>query len=455
MKLAAICLAAALATGCVSQLVPHRDVAEGPVLVQAMGATQRDALLDDIERAHFQFFVDNSDPQTGLTKDRSTQGSAASIACSGFALTAYPIAVQRGWIDRTGAAAFTRRVLATLTHVPQGPDAQGVGGYHGWFYHFLDMKTGLRTWNCELSTIDTALLMAGVRFARNYYDRPEEADIRAQADQLFNGIDFPWALNGGPLLSMGWFPDKGFIPAVWQAYNESMILLLLGLGQATHPLPPQAWGPYEARVAARPLYGETHVPFGPQFGHQYSHGWVDFRGINDATTRRMGFDWFENACRATRAQHNYALANPKGWKGYGALDWGLTACDGPGGAVTPPPGVTFLSYAARGIDGDPDDGTIAPTAAAASLPYAPELVLPTLAHWRQDRPDLWGRDGFADAFNPTAGWVDTDRLGIDQGPIVLMLENYRTGFVWNVMHKDPVLRAGLGKAGFSGGWLGS
>ena len=452
-RLAALLTAALVVAGCAAQRVAvPKDAAEVALVARSMGAPAREALLDELERAHFQYFVDHSDPVTGLTKDRSTPDSAASIAAVGFSLTAWAIAAERGWVTRDAALAYTRKVLGTLRRLPQGPAAQGVAGHKGWFYHFLDARTGLRTWNCELSTIDTALLMAGVRFARAYYDRPAEAALRADADALFDRIDHPWALAGGDVLRMGWTPEHGFIPARWKAYNESMILVLLGLGQASHPLPANAWSAYMAGVAPREHFGERHVVFGPHFGHQYSHAWVDFRGLQDATTRSMGFDWFENSRRATRAQHTYAITNPKGHQGYGALDWGLTACDGPG-SQTGAPG-RFDGYAARGIEAhDPDDGTIAPTAAAASLPYAPELVLPTLAHWRRDRPDLWGPHGFADAFNDAARWVDPDRLGIDQGPIVLMIENHRTGFVWDVMKRDPVLRAGLKRAGFAGGWL--
>lgn len=438
-RLLPIAVAALLAAGC---MAPPAGARAESRPAAPMAAAAQEALLDEIERAHFRYFVDHSDPVTGLTKDRSTPASAASIAAVGFALTAWPIAAERGWVPRAEAAAYARKVLDTLWRAPQGPAAQGVAGHKGWFYHFLDPKTGHRAWNCELSTVDTALLMAGVRFARTYFDRPAEAPIRDVADRLFARVDLAWARDGGKLFSMGWTPEKGFLPYHWKAYNESMILLLLALGHP-RPLPPAAWQDYMAGVAARPLHGETHVPFGPHFGHQYSHAWIDFRGIDDATTRRLGFDWFENARRATRAQRNYAVANPKGWQGYGPLDWGLTACDGPGD-----------TYAARGIEPhDPDDGTIAPTAAAASLPYAPDLVLPTLAHWRRDRPELWGPDGFADAFNPTRSWVDRDRLGIDQGPIVLMIENHRTGLAWDVMKRDPVLRAGLARAGFTGGWL--
>jgi hypothetical protein len=450
-------LALMLATGCVAARPDWRQ-APTPGEIQIKADPSADALLDEIERQHFQFFQHHSDPTTGLTKDRSTAASAASIACTGFALTAYGIAAKRGWIGRSEAAAFTRKVLGTLAKLPMGPDAQGTAGYKGFYYHFLDLHTGLRTWNSELSTVDTALMLAGARFARAYYDQPGEDDIRALVDQLDERVDWPWAMAGRPVVSMGWKPESGFIPASWEAYNESMILMVLGLGTGGHPLPDGTWGPYTAKVKPQMLHGQLHVAFGPQFGHQYSHGWIDFRGIQDLVARRLGWDWFENARRATLAQFQYAQENPKGWAGYGPTSWGLTACDGPGDAVRSIDKggrhLEFQAYAARGIaPNDPDDGTIAPTAAAASLPYAPSLVLPTLAHWKRERGELWGPDGWADAYNDTLHWVDADRLGIDQGPIVIMLENYRSGLVWDVMKRDPVVRRGLGRAGFTGGWL--
>ncbi len=230
-------LAAGLAAGCVAHAAPpRRDAAAG----SPMAVSARESLLDELERAHFQYFVTHTDPVTGLTKDRSTAGSAASIAAVGFALTAWPIAVKRGWKTRAAAAAYTRKVLKTFQDVPMGPQAAGVGGYKGFYYHFLDMKTGHRTWNCELSTIDTALLMAGVRFARTYFDQPAEADIREGADALFARVEHPWALDGKPLLSMGWTPEKGFIPYPWKAYNESLVLILPSLYSQCAAMPASA-----------------------------------------------------------------------------------------------------------------------------------------------------------------------------------------------------------------------
>ncbi len=421
-------------------------------------------LLQNIEYAHFKYFVDQSDPNTGLIKDRSTPDAKCSIAAVGFALTSYPIAVERGWVSKDDAAKYTLKVLHTLSDTPQGTDAQGTSGYKGFFYHFLDMKTGERAWNCELSTIDTALLMAGVLCSKNYFDgnTEQEKEIRELADKLYKRVDWAWAANADDRVSLGWNPESGFLPYHWGGYNEAMILLLLGMGSPTHPLKPESWKKYTESDQVYNYKGRDYIDFKPLFGHEYSHSWVDFRGIKDDKNRNLGWDYFENSRRATLAQYHYGIDNPQGFKGYSKLDWGWTACDGPGGSFNKvADGVprSFHTYIARGAPAGIDDGTIAPTAAAAAIAFAPDVVLPTLYHWRLKRPEIWTPNGFSDAFNPTAepgkpsGWVDAETLGIDQGPIVLMTENYRSGMVWDLMKKDVYLRAGLKQAGFTGGWL--
>lgn len=430
-----------------------------------------DVLLEDTERAHFNYFRQNSDPDTGLTKDRSTPDSAASIAATGFSLTAYPIAAERGWISRDEAVDYTLKVMRTLSNVPQGESAAGQSGNHGLFYHFLDMKEGTRTWNSELSTIDTALLMSGVLFARDYFkaDSSKEAEIRRLSDDLYRRVDWNWMLdkeNGR--IRMGWYPDnaaghkQGFDNNHWYGYNEAMILELLALGSPSHPVPAETWKTYTESETVNTDSRQPFINFGPLFGHQYSHVWTDFRGIMDAQNRSLGWDYFENSRRATLEQNRYGIENPLGLKDYNATSWGWTACDGPGDSYNRmlPSGqkLNFESYVAR-APRDHDDGTIAPTAAVSSLPFAPEVVMPTIRHWRNQHPELWSDTGFADAFNPNAepskpsGWVDQDRLGIDQGPIVAMLENQRSGLIWKTMRNDPYLVAGLRRAGFTGGWL--
>ncbi len=423
-----------------------------------------ESLLDEVEHAHFNYFIEQTDKQSGLTKDRSAAGSPASIAAVGFALSSYPIGVERGWMSREQAADNCLKALKTLWNAPQGDAAQGDSGTHGFFYHFIDTKSAARAMNCEVSTIDTALLMSGVLFSKDYFNgnSKNEIEIRDLADKLYKRVDWNWALNADNRLSMGWKPESGFIKSDWQGYNEAMIMLVMGLGSPTHPLPADTWNKYTATESISNYAGQKYIQFEPLFGHQYSHSWLDFRGIKDAQNQAIGIDYFENSRRATYAQNYYAQKNPLGFIGYSKLDWGLTACDGPGQVFNRKDGMKtfdFLTYAARGCPAGVDDGTIAPTAAASSIAFAPELVLPTLRHWRTARPEIWSPIGFKDAFNPTAiptkpsGWVDSDCLGIDQGPIVMMTENYRTGLVWNTMKRDQYMRDGLKRAGFKGAWL--
>jgi hypothetical protein len=433
------------------------------------------ALFDDVQARTFRFFWEQHDPATGLVPDRWPSPSASSIAAVGFALTAYPIGVERGYVTRAAAAERVLKVLRFLDEAPQGPEPAGRAGYRGFFYHFLDMKTGVRNRpDVELSTIDTTLLLAGVLFCQSYFDRPaaDEKEIRERAERIYGRVDWNWAAPRPPIVSMGWRPETGHYPSEWRIYDESMILYVLALGSPTHPLPDSAWREYTAARTLQEYRGQTHVNFAPLFGHQYSHVWIDFRGILDASMARKGLDYFENSRRATLAQRAYAIANPRGFVGYGPDVWGLTACDGPDARATidgrP---VEFWGYSARGAayGEERDDGTLAPTAAAASLPFAPEVVVPAVVEiHRRYGAHLYGDYGFLDAFNPSvpdgtrvgmgrvvpgAGWFDTDYLGIDQGPILAMIENHRTGFVWRVMKTNPHVRRGLERAGFRGGWL--
>jgi hypothetical protein len=341
------------------------------------------------------------------------------------------------------------------------------------------MATGQRYANTELSTIDTSLLIAGVLTAATYFDRGDagEVEARALADDLYRRVDWTWAMSDASgLVAMGWKPDTGLYAAGWRGYNEAMILYVLGLGSPTHPLPDTAWAAWAASYAPawKREYGQTYLSFPPLFGHQYSHVWIDFRGIQDAFMRAHGSDYFQNSRAATYAQQAYAVANPLGWKDYGASVFGVTACDGPGMLTASYQGQirSFLGYAGRGMGGTEtfDDGTLAPTGVAASIAFAPEIVVPALIEMQRRYGDaLYSTYGFLDAFNPSypgsapqhghvvagLGWFDTDYLGIDQGPIVAMAENYRSELIWKLMRTNPYLRAGLGRAGFTGGWLGT
>jgi hypothetical protein len=433
------------------------------------------ALQDDLEQRSFRFFWDTTDAATGLAPDRWPTPSFASVAAVGFALTAYPVGVVRGWVTREQAR---DRVLATLRffrHAPQGPEPDGKTGYKGFFYHFLDMKTGARFGRVELSTVDTALFVAGALFCASWFDGADavEAEIRTLAEEIYARVDWPWAQVRAPAIGHGWHPETGFITSDWKGYDEAMVVYLLALGSPTHPVAEAAWGAWTSTYDSASWgreYGHEHLRFPPLFGHQFTHAWVDFRGLRDAYMRGRGIDYFENSRRATLAQRAYAIANPAGWAGYGALQWGVTACDGPadverefGGRVR-----RFISYAGRGM-AKYDDGTIAPYGAGASLPFAPEIVAPALAAMHQRHgAHIYGRYGFF-AFNqsftwadvklthgrvvPGFGWVDTDYLGIEVGPLLAMLANHRGDIVWRAMRGNPHLRRGLLRAGFSGGWL--
>jgi hypothetical protein len=370
-----------------------------------------------------------------------------------------------------------RTTLEFLLGAPQGPEPEGTTGYKGLFYHFLDMTTGARFQQVELSTIDTALLMAGVLASQGYFDRddPVEAEIRSAADQLYRRADWAWAQAHPPLITLGWLPERGFDPGDWRGYDEAMILYILALGSPTHPVGPGAWSAWTSTYVWSEWYGQAHVDFPPLFGHQFSHIWIDFRGIQDDYMRTHGIDYFENSRRAVLAQRAYAIANPEGWVGFGENVWGVTACDGPADVTLQYNGAprVFHSYAGRGVGARfrIDDGTIAPMGAAASIPFAPEVAIPAVKAMKERYGEwVYSTYGFLDAFNPTftfdvkpamgrivpgVGWFDTDYLGIDQGPIVAMLENYRSGFVWSVMRKSPYVAVGLRRAGFSGGWLGA
>ena len=401
--------------------------------------------LEFLQRKAFDYFWLEANPANGLIRDRSRTNSYSSIAAVGFGLTAICIGIDHGWITREQGRGRVLATLKTFSEKPQGDGAAGAIGHKGWFYHFLDMNTSLRAWKCELSSIDTALLLAGMIHAREYFDgqQPDEVALRDLVNRIYARIDWHWMANSSDSLAMGWRPESGFIMRHWTGYNEAMILLILGLGAPENPLPTKFWKEWTGGYEWKTNYGQNFVHFAPLFGHQYSHCWIDFRGIADDYLRVKGLDYFENSRRATLAQQAYCIANPGKLKGYGEMVWGLTACDGPGFGK-------FQAYSARGAPPpENDDGTIAPTAVGGSLPFAPEICLPTLRHFSdQYRTNIWTSYGFCDAFNLTANWWDPEVLGIDQGPILIMIENYRTGRVWKTFTKASEIQRGLKVAGF-------
>jgi len=442
----------------------------------APSADGTEAFLDSLQQRTFGFFWELEDPHTHLIPDRWPSKSFSSVAAVGFGLASYPVGVERGYVTRAQAAARTLATLRFFWTAPQGTAPAGMTGHQGFFYHFLDMETGRRFQTVELSTIDTALLLGGILVCREYFDGggAEEREIRALADSIYFRVDWQWATVRAPLVSMGWTPEQGFHTYDWKGMNEAMLLYVLALGSPTHPVAPEAWSAWTSTYQWGTYYGQEHVGFAPLFGHQYSQLFVDFRGIHDPYMRTKGIDYFENARRATVAQRAYAAHNPGGWAGYSAEVWGLTASDGPVDADYVIDGRRrhFWTYTAHGADFTEvrDDGTIAPTAAGGSIPFAPEIAVPALREMRRKYGDLlFQRYGFVDAFNPTltdstlrvqtgrivpgVGWFDVDYLGIDQGPILLQAENHRSGMIWALMRKSPYVVRGLKRAGFTGGWL--
>ena len=436
-----------------------------------------DPVLIDVEARTFRFFWDTANPKNGLIPDRFPTPSFASIAAVGFGLTAYPVGVERGYVTRKDARKRVLTTLRFLRNAPQGHAAKGMTGYKGFFYHFVDMKTGQRFEDSELSTVDTAILLAGALFCQSYFDgsHPDEVEIRRLVDEIYRRVDWQWAQPHAPAINLGWSPEDGFLEYDWRGYNEAMMVYLLALGSPSHPVGPEAWVEWTSTydtTSWRTAFGQEFLNFGPLFGHQYSHVWIDFRKLQDAYMRRRGLDYFENTRRAVYAQQAYAIANPHKCKDYGAKIWGLTASDGPadvimgeGTAERP-----FRTYAARGGQpGGYDDCTLAPTAVLGSLPFAPELVIPAVLEMHKRFGEhIYAQYGFLDAFNlnfdydvtvrhgrciPGFGWVAGDYLGIDQGAILAMIENYRSSMIWDVMRKNPYLRQGLTLAGFEGGWL--
>ena len=420
--------------------------------------------LDRLQVTTLQYYLRETNPANGLIRDKTESGAPSSIAAVGLALASIPVLIERGVINREFAPEIALRRLRFFRNSPHGPEPDATG-YKGFYYHFLDMRSGRRVWQCELSTVDSAFLFAGMLTCAAYFDRDteEEAEVRLLADELYRRADWRWALNGGAAISHGWRPETGFLPYRWTGYDEGLLLYILGLGSPTFALPAECYPAYCSTYQWRTIYGRELLHSGPLFTHQLSHLWIDFRDLRDAFMRDRGSDYFQNSRQATYVQREYAIRNPREFAGYGERCWGITATDGPGWEKRIVNGVEreFFDYYARGVPDGPDDGTIAPWVVVGSLPFAPEIVLPTLDWMSQVDLGASNRYGFKPSFNetyevpdsPTGWWVTPYHFGIDQGPVILMIENYRTGLLWNIMRRSPYIVAGLRRAGFAGGWL--
>ncbi len=435
-----------------------------PPIREDLAAPPSEEDLARLQLTTLQYYLHESNPANSLIRDKTAPGAPSSIAAVGLALATLPVLVERGVVSREFAPELALRRLRFFRDSSQGPEPDATG-YRGFYYHFLDMKTGRRVWDCELSTIDSALLFGGMLTCAAYFDADtaEEAEVRELADQLYRRADWQWARNGGAAVSHGWRPETGFIPYRWTGYDEALLLYLLGLGSPTFPLPPGSYQAYCSTYQWKKIYGREVLYSGPLFTHQLSHLWIDFRGIRDEFMREHGSDYFENSRQATYVQQEYARRNPLQFAGYGEHCWGITATDGPGWETRRVDGIErqFFDYHARGAPYGPDDGTLAPWAVVASLPFAPEIVIPTVRAMAQLDLGATQRYGFKASFNQTyrvaesttGWWVTPHHFGIDQGPVILMIENYRSGLIWEITRRSPYLAAGLRRAGFRGGWL--
>jgi hypothetical protein len=418
--------------------------AAGDFVPQPINGIDRD-LVDDISRRSFRYFLENTNERTGLVLDRAlTSGEdrdqpagqgVASIAATGFGLSAYCVAADHRWISRQMAR---QRILAALNFF-----ADEAFENHGWFYHFMDASTGRRVWRSEMSSIDTALLLAGVLTARGYFE--DDPEIVSLATKIYDRVDFPWMMNGSrTFFSHGWTPEQGFLRHRWDTYSEHMILYVLAIGSRTHPIPADTWNHWKLPVVN--VGGYTYVGGGPLFIHQYSQAWLDLRdrgGQQNDAIESVGpkVDYFANSIAATRAQQSiFSRDLARQFPGYSANVWGVTASDSSHGytdwgGVLPNPRV---------------DGSVAPSAAAGSLMFVPELCLPALRTMLvQYGKQIYGRYGFADAFNPTTGWVSKYVIGIDVGITLLSAENLRTGNLWQWFMRNPEPNSALEKVGLA------
>jgi hypothetical protein len=388
-----------------------------------------DQFLDSIEQACFKFFWNESSAQTGQVRDRARSDgtgttTVSSIAATGFGLTALCIADSRGYRP---SAEIKQRVVTTLQFLLN--TALQVNGF---FYHFIDMNTGARAYNSEVSSIDTSLLLGGVLTARQYY--ASDPLIPSLATQIYQRVNWQWMQNGASALSMGWTPESGFITSRWDAYCELMIIYLLGMGSTTYPLPTASWNAFTRPQFQYGSYRYINIS-APLFIHQYSHAWFDFRGKKDSYA-----DYFQNSVIATQAHKSFCISLANQYRDYADNLWGISASDSASGYVVwgGPPAI------------GPIDGSIVPSAAGGSLVFVPVDCIADLRHIKDTYPNAWTQYGFVDAFNPLTGWYDTDVLGIDAGITMLMAENQRTQFVWKTFMKNPEAVAAMAAAGFAG-----
>ncbi len=398
----------------------------------AYASNDQELLLDKVESSAFQYFQKEVHPQTGLVYDSASNHKGgltqhqASVAATGFGLTALGVGVERGWIDRAEAKSKVRKTLEFFLTQAEGE--------HGFYYHFLDPKNGKRSAKSELSPIDTALFLAGVIFVTEYFEDPQ---IRDLAEKILDRIDWPWMLNGGKTFALAWSPEHGFSKRRWDHFDESLLLYILALGSPLHPISAESW-----KALARPVgsyQGHRLIQMPPLFTHQYPHLWIDFRNKNDGYA-----DYFENSRQASLAHRQFAMDQSSRFTTYGMNTWGFTASNGPFGykAYGAPPGWPT------------HDGTIAPTGCLTSMMFTPKESKACLQHlYERYQDSLWGDYGFSDAFNLDKHWFDDRVIAIDQGAILLGIENSRSELIWKTTSRSSIIKTGLDAAGFKSGTM--
>lgn len=388
-------------------------------------------LLEQLAKRAFDFFWNETHPDSGLTKDRAHNYERdtfhiSSIAASGFALASLPVAVERRWVSRAQALKRAQQMMEAHLQLEH---------QHGWLYHFLHWETGKREWQSEISSIDTGLFVMGALVASAYFN---DRALKHLVDQFYERMDFQWMLTDGGTkpqertLSHGWKPETGFLPNRWREYSEHNFLYLLALGSPSTPIPADCWDAWTRPVVR--YRGYELLLGGPLFIHQMSHGYVNFRGKRD----RLGYNYWISSRNATLAQIEFCKEHADRYKTYAHGVWGLTACDGPDG------------YHAYGAPGWVDhDGTVAPTASITSIIFTPEESVRTIKTiYDRYHQHLWGRYGFGNAFNVDRNWWDKEVIGIDLGMMLNALENHRSGLIWSLTAKIPAIQRGLKQAGF-------
>jgi hypothetical protein len=388
-------------------------------------SSEDDMFLNDLEIANFKFFWEQASPKTGMVKDRchvgtNDEGIVASIAATGFGLTALCIGEQRGLVASGEAL---ERVLAALRFL-----WKKLPNHRGFFYHFANINTGERVWDSEVSSVDTAILLCGILTCREHFRHPDVVEL---ANLIFNRVDWTWLSEDTSLLPHGWTPEVGFLPSRWDYYSELMMMYLLGLGSSTHPLKEATWSAWKRLTFE--YDGLRYIgSFAPLFVHQYSQAWFDFRGRRDKFA-----DYFQNSVIATEVHRRFCLELGKQYSDYSDDLWGITASDSNQG---------YVIWGGPPASG-PIDGTVVPSAAGGSLPFQPQATLRVLKSIRSRYGAAWSKYGFVNAFNPLTNWYDSDVIGIDTGITMLMAENLRTGFVWNTFMKTAEAQRGMRRAG--------